>query len=89
MKAERDLAERGGLPDAELLIVGHHGSRTSTDEIFLDTIRVEDAIISVGNNSYGHPNWEVLARLQNHGCTVWRTDRNGTVEIRVNGAWRT
>ena len=44
-------------------------------------------VISVGsNNSYGHPNREVLARLQAHGCNIWRTDRNGTVEIRVKNA---
>ena len=86
-QAELDLVEKYSLPDTELLIVGHHGSRTSTDNLFLETIRAEDAVISVGsNNSYGHPNWEVLARLQLHGCNIWRTDRNGTVEIRVKHA---
>ena len=83
-EAELELAETGVLPDTELLIVGHHGSRTSTDDLFLETIRAEDAVISVGNhNSYGHPAREVLARLQAHGCSIYRTDRNGTVEIRV------
>jgi len=83
-QAELDLVEKHSLPDTELLIVGHHGSRSSTDDLFLETIRAEDAVISVGsNNSYGHPNREVLARLQAHGCNIWRTDRNGTVEIRV------
>ena len=73
-QAELDLVEKHSLPDTELLIVGHHGSRTSTDDLFLEAIRAEDAVISVGaNNSYGHP----------HGCNIWRTDRNGTVEIRV------
>ena len=86
-QAELDLVEKYSLPDTELLIVGHHGSRTSTDNLFLETIRAEDAVISVGsNNSYGHPNREVLARLQLHGCNIWRTDRNGTVEIRVKHA---
>ena len=86
-QAELDMVEKYSLPDTELLIVGHHGSRTSTDNLFLETIRAEDAVISVGsNNSYGHPNREVLARLQAHGCNIWRTDRNGTVEIRVKNA---
>ena len=86
-QAELDLIENHYLPDTELLIVGHHGSRTSTDDLFLETIRAEDAVISVGsNNSYGHPNREILARLQAHGCNIWRTDRNGTVEIRVKHA---
>ena len=83
-QAELNLLEKHSLPDTELLIVGHHGSRTSTDDLFLETIRAEDAVISVGNNnSYGHPNREVLARLQAHGCNIWRTDRNGTMEIRL------
>ena len=82
-KAELELLERTTLPDAELLIVGHHGSRTSTDEAFLEAIRPEDAVISVGWNSYGHPTREVLLKLQTHGCRIWRTDKNGTVEIRV------
>ena len=86
-QAELDLVEKHSLPDTELLIVGHHGSRTSTDDLFLEAIRAEDAVISVGaNNSYGHPNREVLARLQANGCNIWRTDRNGTVEIRVKNA---
>ena len=83
-RAELDLMERTDLPDTELLIVGHHGSQTSTDDAFLDAIRAEDAVISVGYNSYGHPKREVLARLQKHGCRIWRTDRNGTVELRVS-----
>ena len=84
-RAELDLIERTELPDAELLIVGHHGSQTSTDDAFLDTVRVEDAVISVGrNNNYGHPTREVLARLWKHGCRIWRTDQNGTVELWVN-----
>ena len=84
-RAELELADSGALPDTELLIVGHHGSKTSSDDLFLETIRAEDAVISVGNhNTYGHPAREVLARLQAHGSSIYRTDRNGTVEIRVN-----
>ncbi|MBQ9663392.1 MAG: DNA internalization-related competence protein ComEC/Rec2 [Oscillospiraceae bacterium] len=84
-KAEVQLVESYDLPDAELLIVGHHGSQSSSDESFLRAIQAEDAIISVGYNNYGHPTREVLARLQVNGYHVYRTDRNGTVEIRVNG----
>ena len=85
--AEMDLIERHELPDMELLIVGHHGSKTSSDPAFLDAIRAEDAIISVGrNNSYGHPAWQTLMHLQMAGCNVYRTDRNGTVEVRINPA---
>lgn len=84
---EMDLIERHELPDMELLIVGHHGSKTSSDPAFLEAIRAEDAIISVGrNNSYGHPAWQTLMHLQMAGCNVYRTDRNGTVEVRINPA---
>ena len=83
-KAERDLVEQHDLPDTELLIVGHHGSRTSSDGDFLSAIHAEEAIISVGrNNSFGHPTWEVLERLNAYGYHISRTDLNGTVEVRV------
>ncbi len=85
-KAELELIEKKTLPDTELLIVGHHGSRSASDESFLHSIRAETAIISVGYNSYGHPTREVLARLQACGYETYRTDRNGTVEIWVNEA---
>ena len=81
-KAERRLIENEEIPDTELLIVGHHGSRTSSDREFLTAIQAEDAIISVGkNNSYGHPTWETLVKLQACGYRIWRTDMNGTVEV--------
>ena len=86
-QAERELVEQYELPDMEVLIVGHHGSRTSSDEGFLEAIRAEDAIISVGrNNSFGHPTQEVLSRLAFSGCRIWRTDLNGTIELRINTA---
>ncbi|MBO6017320.1 MAG: DNA internalization-related competence protein ComEC/Rec2, partial [Oscillospiraceae bacterium] len=86
-RAELQLIETHPLPDTELLIVGHHGSDTSTDPAFLDAVRAEQAVISVGrNNSYGHPSRQVLARLQSRGMEIYRTDRNGTVEVRVNAS---
>ncbi|MBO5496330.1 MAG: DNA internalization-related competence protein ComEC/Rec2 [Oscillospiraceae bacterium] len=84
-KAERELLQRTVLPDLEVLIVGHHGSRTATDPALLEATKPEDAVISVGRfNSYGHPTWEVLETLQAYGCRVYRTDLNGDVEIRVS-----
>ena len=65
--------------------MGHHGSDSSSGPEFLDAVRAETAVISVGkNNSYGHPTRQVLVRLQSRGMEVFRTDQNGTVEIRVN-----
>jgi len=68
--------------DADVLKVGHHGSRTSTTDAFLDAVTPTDAVISVGaGNTYGHPAQETLGRLAAHGATVYRTDLNGTVVL--------
>lgn len=73
------------IPDleaAEVLKVGHHGSRYSTSDALLDLVRPSAAILSVGENSYGHPHPEVLTRLQTHGVTISRTDTEGDVVYR-------
>ncbi len=79
---ERELMRSVELPKLEVLIVGHHGSKTSTCEELLDKTTPEIAIISVGDNSFGHPAQEVLDRLQAYGCVIYRTDLNGTVIYR-------
>ena len=72
-----------GLPNLDYLVVGHHGSDTSTGETLLSATRPLCAVISVGaNNRYGHPDQTVLDRLAAYGCTVLRTDQNGTIIIR-------
>lgn len=81
---EQLLLQQAELPDIELLIVGHHGSKYSTSQQLLDTLRPEEAIISVSaDNNYGHPTQETLDRLAASGTQVWRTDLNGTVTLRV------
>lgn len=67
----------------ELLVAGHHGSRYSSAGEFLAAVGAETAIISVGYNTNGHPAQEVLERLDAYGYTVYRTDLNGTIEIRI------
>ena len=80
---ERELMERAKLPDLEILVAGHHGSRTSTSWELLNATRPEIVIISVGeNNSYGHPTWETLERLRLFGCSIYRTDFEGTIIFR-------
>ncbi|QQS15495.1 MAG: MBL fold metallo-hydrolase [Candidatus Moraniibacteriota bacterium] len=73
--------EESVLParDIRVLKVAHHGSKYSTSDEFLDRMTPEEAIISVGKNSYGHPSEEVLARLASRGVHVWRTDTSGTI----------
>lgn len=80
---ERELIKHMTLPDIEVLVVGHHGSKTSTCRELLIKTKPEIAIISVGaDNSYGHPTQEVLDRLKNYGCRIYRTDLDGTVIYR-------
>ena len=81
--AERQLLADYDLPDLEVLIVGHHGSRYSTCTELLEATAPDTAIISVGaDNSYGHPTAEVLERLKQAGCAVYRTDLHGTITYR-------
>lgn len=80
---ELDLISHTDLPDLEILVVGHHGSRTSTSWELLQETLPEIAIISVGEgNRYGHPTWETLERLKLFGCGVYRTDIEGTIIFR-------
>ena len=71
------------LPDVDLLIAGHHGSKNSTSEELLTGVSPEIVFISVGrDNSYGHPAKETLARLAEFGCVVYRTDIHGNLIFR-------
>lgn len=76
---------------ADVLKLGHHGSRTSSTLAWLRTVEPHLAIVSAGaRNRYGHPHSETLARLDSAGITeVWRTDERGTLclEIDRNGRW--
>ena len=78
---EKKLVETYSLPDIEVLMAGHHGSKGSTSEELLEAVTPETAIISVGTNSYGHPAEDTLRRLARAGCAVYRTDRHGTVYL--------
>lgn len=83
MAAERELLRGHDLSQTELLIVGHHGSKYASSPELLRELGADTAIISCGYNSYGHPTPETLERLDEYGYTVYRTDRDGTVEIRI------
>jgi len=80
---EQELMEHTQLPDLEILVAGHHGSRDSTSWELLNATRPEVVIISVGaDNSYGHPTWETLERLRLFGCEIFRTELEGTIIFR-------
>ena len=80
-----EAALRGRVGRVDLLKVGHHGSRGSTGEELLDSLRPLAAVISVGRNDYGHPSPEALARLERRQVPVFRTDRDGTVTVTTDG----
>ena len=77
-QSEAAMVARGRLRPVTLLKVGHHGSRTSTSPEFLAAVAPKDAVISVGqHNTFGHPRWEVLERLEASHVKTFRTDREG------------
>jgi len=85
-KVEARLVEQGIDLDSDVLKVCHHGSKTSSSLEFLEAVSPEVAVIQVGkDNSYGHPHPEVLARLEEFGIQVLRTDINGDIKIISDG----
>ncbi len=78
--AEESLAGRNIR--ADVLKVGHHGSKTSSTPLLLDAVHPRIALISCGlRNLFGHPHPTVLESLRRRGIRSWRTDRNGTIDV--------
>ncbi len=83
---EAGLLATGADLHADVLKVGHHGSRTSSTQAFLDAVSPSIALISVGyENSFGHPHPDVLARLSARHAAILRTDLSGLVTARTDG----
>ena len=79
---EKEILSKYNLPDVDVLKVGHHGSKTSSSEEFINEINPKYSIISVGkNNRYGHPNKEVLNNLKD--SKIYRTDQNGSIMFKI------
>lgn len=86
IKNELALVSSGLLRRVEVLKVSHHGSKYSSASEFLEVLRPTYSVISVGKkNSYGHPNGDVLGRLEMVKTKVLRTDLSGTVEFETDG----
>lgn len=84
--SEADMLAAGENLSADVLKVGHHGSKTATSPAFLKAVSPRYGIISVGaDNTYGLPSQSVLDRLQAVGVQVLRTDRQGTIVIQSDG----
>jgi competence protein ComEC len=85
--AEEVMLKNGYPMDAQVLKVGHHGSSSSSSKAFLSRVGPEVAVISLGkDNPYGHPHKETLTLLQAKVPDVYRTDVDGTVLVRSDGA---
>ena len=82
---ENMLVTYYNIPDVELLVVGHHGAADSTGDDLLAAVRPELAVVSVGDNHYGHPSDRVLERLAEAGCRIYRTDTMGSVSFSIRG----
>jgi competence protein ComEC len=83
---ENHLVNQGRLAKQDVLKVAHHGSAYSTSSAFLDLVRPNEAVISVGaNNTYGHPSDETLNRLADSGANIYRTDLDGNVTFSFIG----
>ena len=79
---EKEILSKYNLPYIDVLKVGHHGSKTSSSEEFINEINPKYSIISVDkNNRYGHPNKEALKTLDN--AKVYRTDQDESIMFKI------
>ena len=70
---------------ANVLKVAHHGSKTSSTQSFLEKVKPQIVLIGIGkNNTFGHPNFEVLQRLKDMNCRIYRTDEMGEISLNIN-----
>ncbi|HJD47516.1 MAG TPA: MBL fold metallo-hydrolase [Candidatus Mediterraneibacter norfolkensis] len=86
LEGEQMLMGSGRLGEYPVLRTGHHGSKNSSSEEFLQIVKPAVALISAGtDNRYGHPHEETLERLSDIGCGVYTTQECGAVSLRSDG----
>lgn len=82
VEKEKDILEKYNVSKIDVLKIGHHGSKTSSDKNFIDEMNPKYSVISVGkNNRYGHPNKEVLENLKE--SKIYRTDKDGSIMFKI------
>jgi len=84
-KSEEDLVSSSTMLKADVLLIGHHGSNSSTSDPFLERVNPRYAVIQSGKNNYGHPTPEILAKLTNKNIAVFRNDTAGNIVFVSNG----
>ncbi|MBQ6713114.1 MAG: MBL fold metallo-hydrolase, partial [Selenomonadales bacterium] len=86
--AEKAIVKKYGKQmKSDVLKSSHHGSKTSSSNVFLKAVMPKTVLISVGaGNDYGHPHQNIMKRYQKQGCDIYRTDRDGTITIHSDGS---
>ena len=83
-EVEKELLESGANLSSDILKIGHHGSKTSTTDEFLDMVNPKYAVVSCGNgNDYNHPYGAVTKRFEDKNIPLYRTDELGDIVITV------
>ena len=86
IEAENEIMKDGYNVDADILKVGHHGSRTASGAPFISAVSPDISVIEVGaGNDYGHPYQNTLDRLH-QVSKVYRTDLDGTITVTTDGS---
>lgn len=85
---EERFVKTHALPDGEVFVAGHHGSKHASGDAILNALHAEYAVVSSGYNTYGHPTPEALARFEKAGMNVLRTDELGNITITMDGKER-
>ena len=82
VEKEKDILDKYNISNIDVLKIGHHGSKTSGSESFINEMNPKYSIISVGkNNRYGHPNKEVLDNLID--SKIYRADQDGSIMFKI------
>lgn len=84
-ESEHDILESGANIESDVMLVGHHGSESSTSEPFLHAVNPTYAVIQAGENSYGHPTNEILKRLINNHVKIYRNDKQSHIIFTTDG----
>ena len=79
-KEEIKIINEYNLKDLNILKVGHHGSKTSTSDKLIN-LNIDNAVISVGTNRYGHPNDDVLDKINDNKIKLYMTSVDGTIKF--------
>ena len=73
--------QRTGNIEADILKIGHHGSKFSTSDTFLEAVNPQVAVFLTGKNNYGHPDISIIEKCREKGIMIYRTDKDGAIGL--------